>query len=254
MKHHQISIILDRCLYAGNIGASARAMKTMNISDLRLVQPANFPAREAQYRAAAAIDIVNSATVHPSLTAAIADCDLVVATSARRRQRSLPLLSVREFCQQLPNMAYDRVGWLFGKEDSGLDEAAMLRANYHVYIPSSEQYPVLNLAMCVQIVCYELSLALPSASQHTDHSDHYAIQSQKPPHYATSEELENLYTHLDRIADSSGFLNPKQPKQLRQKLRHLFQRTRLRHNEVQILRGLLAACERKMQPAQQRQD
>ena len=253
MNHSNISIILDRCLYSGNIGAAARAMKTMNICDLRLVQPANFPAREAEYRAAAAIDIVEQAQVHSSLLEAIADCDLVVATSARRRQRSLPLMSARELCQQLPNMEYVRIGWLFGKEDSGLDEAAMLRANYHVYIPSSEQYPVLNLAMCVQIICYELSLALPSIAQNADHSDHYAILSQKQAHYATSEELENLYAHLNRIADSSGFLNPKQPKQLREKLRHLFQRTRLRHNEVQILRGLLAACERKMHVAQEQQ-
>ena len=246
MDTSNISIVLDRCLYAGNIGAAARAMKTMGLSDLRLVQPANFPAREADYRAAAATDILTQATLHPDIPAALSDCDLVIATSARRRSRSLPMLALRDFCQLLSRLDYRRAAWLFGKEDSGLDEQAMLRAHYHVFIPSSEVYPVLNLAMCVQIVCYELNQALSLSNTSLDHADHYAVNSNKSELYATGAELEALYQHLHQVAQQSGFLHPQRPMHLQEKLRLLFQRARLRHNEAQILRGLLAACQRKM--------
>ena len=241
-----ISVVLDNCQYPGNIGAAARAMKTMGFSSLRLVKPERFPDKEAIYRAASARDVVERAELYQDLPAALADCDLVVATSARRRTRSLPLLELRAFAEQLPEMNYRKLALVFGREDRGLDEQAILQAHYQVFVPCSAAYPVLNLAMCVQLCCYEISLALPQKDKRSDAADHYAIEYRQEHDHASGAELESFYQHLERIALSSGFLNPERPMHLSAKLRRLFQRARLGHNEVQILRGLLSACERKM--------
>ena len=175
------------------------------------------------------------------------DSDFVVATSARRRELAVPMEALRPFCTSLAPDHFERMAFVFGREDRGLDTQAMLKAHAHVYIPTSPAYPVLNLAQCVQIVCYELSQVWGfQESPRVERADHYALDNRgDAPVYATAREMESFYQHLEKVACASGFLHPERPMHLMEKMRRLFQRARLQHNETQILRGLLSACENR---------
>ena len=242
-----LSIVLVRPRYPGNIGASARAMKTMGAERLILVAPLDFPHREAEFRAAAARDVVANARIVATLTEALDDCDLVVGTSARRRHLALPMSTIGTFAERLPQYHFHRLAVVFGAEDCGLNEEEMLHCHEHIYIPASPQYPVLNLAHAVQIVCYELAQhSALVASPRKDKADHYAWPEASNPdtRYATAEESAHFYAHLERLLITSGFLNPARPLRIMPKLRYLFQRCRLQHHEVQLLRGILTQWEK----------
>ncbi len=223
----RVRIVLCRPSHPGNIGAAARAMKTMGLADLRLVAPERFPAPEAEWMATNAADVLDSAKLHGSLGEAIGDCVAAFAMSARPREWSPQVLDVRAAAARA--VEYEgEVAFVFGNETAGLTNEEMFACQYLVHIPASAEFSSLNLAQAVQVVAYELFMTSPPAL-HT--------RSEK---LATVEDLEGLYAHLEQAAVSTGFLAP--GSRLRERWRRLFSRVpALEREEVNILRGLLRA-------------
>ena len=224
----QIRIVLCRPSHPGNIGAAARAMKTMGFSDLRLVAPERFPAPEAEWLATNAVDVLQGARVHASLEEAISDCTAAFALSARGREWSPQVLDVRSAAARALQTAGE-VAFVFGSESAGLTNEEMFACQFLVHIPASKGFSSLNLAQAVQVVAYELHMSV-------DPSMPFA-RVEKP---ATAEDLEGLYRHLEEAAVKSGFMTP--GSRLQERWRRLFSRVpALEREEVNILRGLLKA-------------
>jgi len=220
-----VRMVLCRPSHPGNIGAAARAMKTMGIGDLRLVEPARFPAPEAEWMATNAIDVVHAARLHASLNEAIADCVGAFALSARPREWSPQVLDVRAAAARAATLD-GPVAFVFGNETAGLTNEEMFACQYLVHIPANPAFSSLNLAQAVQVVAYELHMTRAPAVQG---------RSEK---LATVQDREGLYAHLEEAAAASGFLTP--GSRLRERWRRLFSRVpALEREEVNILRGLL---------------
>lgn len=233
MTLDSVKIVLVGTTHPGNIGATARAMKNMALSDLALVNPKIFPSGQAVARASGATDILDNASVHTTLADAVADCHWVIGTSARLRSIAWPQLDVREAAIAVHERLRDgRVAIVFGPEKTGLNNADMDLCAALVAIPTTE-FSSLNLAMAVQVVAYELFVtsAPPKQSQ----------EAESPP--ATADEMEHLFAHVERLALGSGFLNPDNPRYLMRRIRRLFARAEPDRNEVNILRGILSALE-----------
>ncbi|NJD24250.1 MAG: RNA methyltransferase [Betaproteobacteria bacterium] len=236
----RIRVVLCRPSHPGNIGAAARAMKTMGLSDLHLVAPRSFPDAEADARATGAVDVLQAAKVHADLPAALAGVRLAIALSARRRDLGPPVGDVRAMAAQaLVEAAAGEVALVFGNETVGLSNDEVLCCQAAVSIPAKPEFSSLNLGAAVQILCYELRMAAFDAAPPTP--DFRATPFASPT--ATVEEVEGLYAHLEAVALASGFLNPAQPGRLMPKLRRLFARARPERDEINILRGLLAATQ-----------
>ena len=162
-----ISFILVGTTHPGNIGAAARAMKNMGISQMGLVSPKEFPHEKAFFRAKAATDVLEKAAVHKSLNKAISEAKLVIGTSARNRKVPWPLVSPREAAEEIISFcktSKDKVAVIFGREDRGLTNEELGLCNLHVHIPSSDEYPSLNLSQAIQIIAYEIRLKALSLS------------------------------------------------------------------------------------------
>jgi len=228
----EIRIVLCRPSHPGNIGAAARAMKTMGLADLRLVAPERFPAPEAEWMATHAADVLAAARVHATLHEAIADCAAAFALSARPREWSPQVLEVRAAAAQAA--AIDApAAFVFGSESAGLSNDELFACQFLVHIPATPGSSSLNLAQAVQIVCYELHMARGASVP--------AMRTEKP---ATVQDIEGLYGHLEEAASSSGFLVP--GSRLRERWRRLFSRVpALEREEVNILRGLLKSLLKK---------
>ena len=231
-----IRILLINTTHPGNIGAAARAMKVMGLSSLHLVTPKAFPNADATAMASGADDLLQAARVHESLDSALADCSLVLGTSARFRSLPMPMLDVRRASEQaLEESASSKVAILFGRERYGLTNEEMQRCQYLVNIPSNHAYSSLNLAQAVQIVAYELRVAaIGGAGLSVPPSDWKPVDD---------SQMEGLFQHLEQTLLDIRFLNPKQPKRLMMRLRRLFNRARPDQNEVNILRGILKASQ-----------
>ncbi len=235
-------VILSHTSHPGNIGAAARAMKTMGLSKLTLVNPRSFPDPEAVARAVGADDILEQAIVCDNLEAALANSVFAVAVSARHRSLGPEPLQARDAAHQLLAQAAEgEVSLLFGNETAGLSNAEVQRCQRTVFIPANPDYTSLNLGSAVQLLCYELRLAAfdgcpPVVSK--------AIPFASPP--ATHEDIERFYAHLERVMIDTDFLDPAQPRRLLPKLRRLFGRAALERDEINILRGILDAVERKI--------
>lgn len=228
-------IVLSRPSHPGNIGAAARAMKTMGFDDLRLVAPKAFPAPEAVAMASGAADVLETARVFETLEAALADVVHAVGFSARSRDLSHPVRALREAAPELlARAATGRVALVFGNETFGLSNEELARCQGFVNIPSNPAYGSLNLAAAVQVACYELATA----------SGDFPLPQQPEQAPATVEEIEALHAHFERAMVASGFLDPAQPKRLMERLRRLFARAGLERSEVQFLRGMLASFEK----------
>lgn len=226
-----IRIVLVATSHPGNIGSSARAMKTMGLSELVLVNPKMFPHAKATELAAGADDVLTNARVVTSLQEALAGCRLAVATSARPRELTLPTFDPHEVAKHVITEAADApVAIVFGREATGLTNEELLSCHYHVIIPANEVYSSLNLAAAVQIICYELHMA--SLGDIT-------LPTVEKDRYATVNELENFYQHLESVLKLKGFLNPQSPKRIMPRFRRLFTRIRLENREVRLLRGIL---------------
>jgi TrmH family RNA methyltransferase len=223
-----IRFVLCRPSHPGNIGSAARAMKTMGFSDLRLVAPERYPAKEAQWMATNAGDVLESAKVHPSLQDAIQDCVAAFAMSARGREWSPQVLDVRNAASKAVQIG-GPAAFVFGNETAGLTNDEMFACQYLVHIPASKEFSSLNLAQAVQVVAYELRMSLDPAMPFA------RVEKQ-----ATVEDREGLYAHLEEAAVASGFMTP--TSRLRERWRRLFSRVpALEREEVNILRGLLKA-------------
>lgn len=241
----RIRVVLSHTSHPGNIGATARAMKTMGLSRLTLVNPKSFPDAEAVARAAGADDVLRNATVCAHLDEALLDTVFIVAISARHRSLGPPPCQVRDGVTEILTQAAGagEVVLLFGNETAGLSNEEVQRCQRTLFIPSDPGYSSLNLAAAVQLVCYELRLAAFAGRPPVVTK---AVPFSSPP--ATHDDVERFYAHLERVMIDTGFLDPQQPRRLLPKLRRLFGRAGLERDEINILRGILDAVERKLAP------
>lgn len=214
-------------------------MKTMGLSELYLVNPRKFPHAESNAMSAGATDILEAARVCDSLEQALAGCSLVIGLTARRRELSHQAGSPRE-AAALAIETEQNVALVFGNETSGLSNAELILCQHLTHIPANPDYSSLNLASAVQIMAYELRMALHGAQQRVEHPNPY--KRIKP---AAHDEIEGFYGHLEQTLIEVGYLNPAQPKRLMSRLRRLFTRAGLQKEEVNILRGILKAVLKK---------
>ena len=227
----RIRVVLVEPSHPGNIGGAARAMKTMGLSNLAVVNPARFPDPQAEWRAAGAQDVLEAVEVFTSVEAAIADCNWVIGTSTRSRRIPWPVKTVEDAAADLLALpAESRAAVLFGRETSGLSNQELMLCHCHLQIPANPHYPSLNLAMAVQVVGYELF------KQAAGRSAPFAAWDQPP---ATAAQLERFIRHLESVLINSGFLDPANPGQTMTRLRRLFTRVAMDDKEVQMLRGVL---------------
>lgn len=232
-------VVLIHTTHPGNIGSVARAMKNMGLSDLVLVNPKQFPHERAYWRAASAADIIDSARIVDTFEEAIADCGLVVGTSARGRRIPWPLVNPRVCADNIyPELSRHPVALVFGREDRGMTNEELQRCNLHVNIPASEEYSSLNLGMAVQVVLYELRMRHLQGSLSDDDMQEWDSRR------ARVDEVERLFTHLEETLIDMEFLDPKAPKQLMTRLRRMYSRIRLDDMEVQMMRGILATTQK----------
>ncbi len=232
----RVRVVLSRTSHPGNIGAAARAMKTMGLSQLVLVSPQSFPDPVATARAAGADDILANARVVGSLAEALEGTVFAAALTARRRELAVPMKWARDAAGDIVSRtAYGDVALVFGNETVGLSNEDVALCHMPVKIPVSAEYSSLNLGAAVQVLCYELRMA--------------ALDPGEPPNLesepATFEQVEGFFAHLDQAITASGFFHPSNSKRLWPRLRRLFGRIQLEKDEINILRGMLSAFEKK---------
>ncbi|MFO7188223.1 MAG: RNA methyltransferase [Pseudomonadota bacterium] len=230
----RVRIVMSHTTHPGNIGAAARAMKTMGLERLWLVNPRRFPDPQAEAMASGATDVLARARVCASLDEALTGTRFAVALTARRRDLSHPVMDVREAARMLIAEAEQGdVALVFGTEMSGLSNEEVMKCQRVAHIPANPAYSSLNVAAAVQVCAYELRMAAFGAPAY----DNERFEA------AAYEDVEAFYAHLERSLVASGFLDPAHPKRLMERLRRLFARARLEKEEVNILRGILAAWE-----------
>lgn len=231
----RIRIVLIHTSHPGNIGAAARAMKTMGLTDLYLVSPHEFPHHKADEMASGATDVLKNAKVVSTLEEAIGDCGLVIGTSARERSIPWPLLTPREMTERIKQEGSDHpIAILFGREHSGLTNEELQRCHFHLNIPANPDYSSLNLAAAVQVIAYELRVASLTKSTVNEEWDY---------RLATSDEMEKFFDHLQEVLIEIDFLKMSAPRKLMTRLRRLFFRTRPDVMEMNVLRGILTAVQ-----------
>lgn len=225
--------------HPGNIGAAARAMKTMGLARLRLVTPKYFPHVEATARAAGAADVLDNAQVYTTFAQAVADCSLVLGVSARSRTIAGPQWDARAAGRHIVGAAqHAQVALVFGSERAGLSNDDIDRCHGLVQIPANPEYASLNLAAAVQVLAYELRVAALEVS---------GAEMTPPPEHvpANAQDVERFYEHLRQTLVDVEFLDPENPRQLMRRLRRLFNRALPDTMELNILRGILAAVDAK---------
>ena len=229
---NNVRIVLSHTSHPGNIGSAARAMKTMGLSDLRLVNPKQFPDPVAHAMSSGAQDVLDNALVCTSLDEALNGSVFTVGCTARRRDLSHDMLSARDVAPVLlKHAAHQPVALVFGTEMSGLTNAELDRCQLLTHIPSNPDYGSLNLASAVQVLSYELRCALPEL----------VMPPTDTPELAQHEEVELFYRELERTLIATGFLNPAAPRRLMTRLRRLYARTRLEKEELHFLMGIVKA-------------
>ena len=230
-----IRVILVGTSHPGNIGSTARAMKTMGLSPLYLAEPRCEVDGQSIALAAGASDILKHLVKVDSLEEAIADCSLVIATSARSRTLDWPMLDPREAGQKLVTEGLTGpVAIVFGRENHGLTNEELQQCTYHVAIPANPEYSSLNLAQAVQIICYETRVA------HLAQTEAPQVEEE----YPLSADLERFFVHLESTLSSTGFIIKNHPGQVMTKLRRLFSRARIESQEMNILRGILTSIDK----------
>ena len=229
-----VRIVMVQTTHPGNIGAAARAMKNMCLQQLVLVGPAHFPSEEASARASGADDILRGATVVDTLAEAVADCRVVIGASARLRSVAWPQLTPREAAELAQAEAHAApVAVVFGRESSGLSNDELDLCTHLVHIPTNPDFSSLNVAMAVQVLSYELTLARASGQPATD----------VPKVMASNAQMEGFFAHLEQALDDIGFLDVRRSQKLMRRLRRLFHRARPSSEEVNILRGILSSAQ-----------
>lgn len=209
-----------------------------------LVSPACKVDGQAIALAAGASDIANNARIVETLEEAVADCGLVIGTSARSRSLEWPMLNSRESGIKAISEAHQYpVALVFGRERTGLSNEELQKCHFHVSIPANPEYTSLNLAMAVQLLCYELRMAwLDSQALEKEGA---ARKVEEIP-YPLSVDLENFYVHLEGVLNKTQFINKAHPGAVLKKLRRLFNRARPEEQELNILRGVLTSVEKSI--------
>lgn len=234
-----VKVILIGTSHPGNIGSAARAMKVMGLSQLVLVKPECEVDAQTRALAAGAADIAQNAVIVDSLEEAVADCGLVVGSSARSRTLEWPMLEPRECGEKFAIEGENHpVALIFGRERTGLTNEELQACHYHVCIPANPEYSSLNLAMAVQTLSYEVRVAHLNRLQ----SGYPARQEEYPRH----KELEMFYEHLEKVITNTQFIAQDKPNMVMTKLRRLFNRARPESQEINILRGILTSVEKQL--------
>jgi tRNA/rRNA methyltransferase len=233
-----IRIVLCQTSHPGNIGSTARAMKTMGFKHLYLVNPDKYPNEQATAMAAGADDVLDNAIVTQTLSEALVGCGFAIGMSARKRYLSHETVNAREAALQANRYAASQpVAFVFGTEMSGLTNAELDCCQLLAMIPANAEYSSLNLAMAVQLACYELRMTTLGAMSEAMPGSNNVVASSEP--LATNDELERFYAHLEETLLKIGYLNPNAPKKLFERMRRLYSRARLEKEEVNLLRGVL---------------
>ncbi len=248
MSLNNIRIVLMNTSHPGNIGSAARAMLTMGLTDLYLVNPLHFPDEQANTMASGADSVLEKATVVTELQDAIADCHTVIGTSARD-QRSIqwPLMDARacgEFVAE--RSSHSKIAIVFGRESSGLTNEELELCQFLVSIPVNTNFSSLNIASAVQVLSYECAVALKNHHQATQ-------PSEKQPELVTTQAMDSFYQHLEATLIDLRYLDPEKPRLIMRKLRSIYGRMQLSTAELKLLRGILSAAQgRKFMPREQR--
>ncbi|WP_185835703.1 tRNA (cytosine(32)/uridine(32)-2'-O)-methyltransferase TrmJ [Vibrio cholerae] len=236
----RVKVVLVGTTHSGNIGSAARAMKVMGLSQMVLVDPQCQVDAQAIALAAGASEIALNAQIYPTLEAAVADCGLVVGTSARSRTLEWPMLEPCECGEKLISEANQHsVAMVFGRERTGLTNEELQLCQYHVCVPANPEYSSLNLAMAVQLLSYEVRMAYLAMQQSSQSS---TLQEEYPRH----QELERFYAHLEQVIMQTEFISAQQPRQVMNKLRRMFTRARPEAQEINILRGILTSVQKSI--------
>ena len=274
-----VCVVLSRTTHPGNIGAVARAMKNMGLVQLRLVNPSPAleikddgseseirpqDSHEAVRRSSGAHDILENCQTFSSMEEALSDCQLIVGASARTRKMNWPLINPRKTAKIVVESVFvesspAKVALVFGNEASGLSNEELQLCHYHVNIPAVESFASLNLAMAVQLICYEVRMALLTERDEnkidSSKSEPLELETNAPilssggdeeevQELASFKELDGLLSHLEDTLVKIGYLDVDNPRQLMPKLRRLYSRARLEKVEVNILRGILKATQK----------
>lgn len=243
-----IRVVMVNTTHPGNIGSAARAMKTMGLSQLVLVKPKIFPSEEADWLASGAVDILQNARVVASLEEAIADCGLVIGASARQRRIPWPVIDPRQ-CGELSvrEASNHSVALVFGREAMGLRNEELTQCHYHVCIPGNPEYSVLNVAMAIQLLCYEVRMHWLSQEAPDDIAQKMPIlYSEWDEPLATAEEMQNFQKHFAEVLEKLGVLDMKNPRQILTRVKRFFARVRPDKTELNFLRGVLTAIQKKI--------
>jgi tRNA (cytidine32/uridine32-2'-O)-methyltransferase len=229
-----VQIVLVETSHPGNIGSVARAMKNMGLANLALINPKKFPHQEATALAGNATDVLEHAKIFTSIQEAVKNSKVIYATSARERTIEWPTLTANEAASEIQELVVNEieVSILFGREDRGLTNEELQLANKHLIIPAHPDYPVLNIAMSTQVVCYELYQAA---------QDNSVESWQDFPEY-TSEELNNLIEHFNETVEALELVDPKNPKQIMTRMERMFRRLYPDQMEGQLSQRLFKSC------------
>ena len=233
-----VQIVLVETSHPGNIGSVARAMKNMGLTNLSLINPKKFPHQEATALAGNATDVLDNAKIFTSIREAVKNSKAIYATSARERTIEWPTLTANDAASEIQELVINEieVSILFGREDRGLTNEELQLANKHLIIPAHPDYPVLNIAMSTQVVCYELYQAAQDS----------AVESwQDFPEY-TSEELNNLIEHFNETVEGLELVDPKNPKQIMTRMERMFLRLYTDHMEGNFLLRFLKAVNKRI--------
>ncbi len=246
-----VRIVMVNTTLPANIGAAARAMKTMGLSRLVLVAPKSFPHHDATALAAGAADVLEHVEIVPTLEDAIADCQLVFGTSARSRTIPWPILDARPACELAIHEAQQKqqIAIIFGREDRGLTNEELALANYHLSIPVNEAYGVLNVAAAIQVICYELRMGLlyqqsadPVPADNSEQAESMPVLGDIDMAWdeplVTQAQMQQFYPHMEQMLADIDFMDPSNPRMLPTRLRRLFGRIRLDRMEYNLLRGV----------------
>ncbi len=244
----QIRVVMVNTTLAANIGSALRAMKTMGLVHLVLVAPKHYPHPDIDALAAGAQDLISKIDVVATLAEAIADCHIVLGTSARSRTIPWPLLDARPAAEMALQACQNKqkIAILFGREDRGLTNEELALANYHVTIPVNSDYGVLNVAQAIQIICYELRMA--ALAQQATAPDRELKSMPVLPEQrmawdeplVTQQQMQEFYPHLEKMLHEIEFLDPNNPRLLPLRLRRLFGRIQLDRMEYHLLRGIFS--------------
>lgn len=251
---NRLRVVMINTSDSGNIGAAARAMKTMGVDDLVLVAPKEFPTAKATARASGAADLLHRARVVDTLEDAIADCQLVFGTSARMRTIPWPLMTPREAARTVMNeLEGADIAIVFGREDAGLNNEELRRCHFHICIPGNDAYSVLNVAAAVQVICYEMRMTALETVKNAETADPKQSEITMPLEFrdwdeplVSSEDMERFMVHFEETLLDIGFFDPNNPKQLMTRARRLFMRTRMDRLEMNLMRGVLSTVQKKV--------